>query len=369
MGQRNAGLRRVRAGDSTRDALLPWSARVVSLGSDLVRAQSRSGRAARAAVRGDRRRARPGRRRRSCTKASRRRSRSSTPGSSTISSAGSPARGRTYTISASRRAAATCARSAPRASSASPCWRSCSPRRRRCDRGSARRRSSSSTTCSPSSTETGALRLRDALAYGSDRRHRDRSGRVPERACAGALGHARRGPLMDRIGDEIARELARSGSRDALPLAALTAAWPEVVGDTVARRAWPLRIARDGTLHVATASATWAHELDLLGAEILERLAARLGDDAPLQAALRGGPDPGAGRLPRTASPAMPSARRRRADGGRVGGLRCGGRDRRSGPPRARRESGSSEPRQGPVRPLVLVDFTRPAIWRFAGLF
>jgi hypothetical protein len=97
---------------------------------------------------------------------------------------------------------------------------------------------------------------------------------------------------MDRISDEIARELGRGGSRDALPLAALTAAWPEVVGDPVARRAWPLRIARDRTLHVATASATWAHELDLLAPEILERLAARLGDDAPLKLRFAVGPIP-----------------------------------------------------------------------------
>jgi hypothetical protein len=97
---------------------------------------------------------------------------------------------------------------------------------------------------------------------------------------------------MDRIGDEIARELSRGGSRDALPLAALTAAWPGVVGDAVARRAWPLRIARDRTLHVATASATWANELDLLGPEILERLTAHLGDDAPLKLRFAVGPIP-----------------------------------------------------------------------------
>ena len=110
---------------------------------------------------------------------------------------------------------------------------------------------------------------------------------------------------MERIGDGIARELGRSGSRDALPLAALTAAWPEVVGDTVARRAWPLRIARDGTLHVATASATWANELDLLGSEILTRLAARLGDDAPLKVRFAVGPIP----EPEASLEAPPSAR------------------------------------------------------------
>ncbi len=94
---------------------------------------------------------------------------------------------------------------------------------------------------------------------------------------------------MDRIGDEIERELARSGSRDALPLAALTAAWPEVVGDAVARRAWPLRIGRDGTLHVATASATWAHELDLLGAEILRAARRAAGRRRAIQAAVCSG--------------------------------------------------------------------------------
>jgi DNA replication and repair protein RecF len=39
VGQRNAGLRRVRAGLSTRDALAPWTERVVVLGNDLVAAR------------------------------------------------------------------------------------------------------------------------------------------------------------------------------------------------------------------------------------------------------------------------------------------------------------------------------------------
>jgi hypothetical protein len=97
---------------------------------------------------------------------------------------------------------------------------------------------------------------------------------------------------MDRIGDEVSRTLARSGSRDALPLARITDAWPTAVGPAVARRAWPLRIARDGTLHVATASATWSHELDLLGGEILEQLRARVGDDAPAKLRFAVGPIP-----------------------------------------------------------------------------
>jgi hypothetical protein len=103
---------------------------------------------------------------------------------------------------------------------------------------------------------------------------------------------------MERIGDHVERELARSGSRDVLPLAALTAAWPEIVGEAIARNAWPLRIARDGTLHVATASATWAHELAFLGDEIAERLRGHLSSDEPARLKCAPGPTPENARPP-----------------------------------------------------------------------
>jgi hypothetical protein len=97
---------------------------------------------------------------------------------------------------------------------------------------------------------------------------------------------------MDRIGDHIEHELARSGSRDAIPLSEVTTAWPALVGAAVARNAWPLRMSRDGTLHVATASATWAHELDLLQETILEALRTRLGEKAPSRLRFAAGPIP-----------------------------------------------------------------------------
>jgi hypothetical protein len=69
-------------------------------------------------------------------------------------------------------------------------------------------------------------------------------------------------------------------------------AWPGAVGPAIAANAWPARIARDGTLHVATSSSAWAFELTQLSATVRERLSERLGPAAP--AALRFAP----GRLP-----------------------------------------------------------------------
>jgi hypothetical protein len=48
--------------------------------------------------------------------------------------------------------------------------------------------------------------------------------------------------------------------------------WPAAVGAAIARNAWPARLARDGTLHVATADSVWAFELAHRAAEIADRL-------------------------------------------------------------------------------------------------
>ncbi len=101
---------------------------------------------------------------------------------------------------------------------------------------------------------------------------------------------------MERIGREVERALSRSGGGEALALAEITAAWPKAVGDAVARQAWPLRLGRDGTLHVAAASATWAFELDRLSPEIAERLAAVLNSPAPAKLRFRVGPVPEPGQ-------------------------------------------------------------------------
>jgi hypothetical protein len=51
-------------------------------------------------------------------------------------------------------------------------------------------------------------------------------------------------------------------------MAELVERWPAAVGPAIARNAWPARISRDGTVHVATADSVWAYELGQRGAEI-----------------------------------------------------------------------------------------------------
>jgi hypothetical protein len=101
---------------------------------------------------------------------------------------------------------------------------------------------------------------------------------------------------MERIGDSVERELSRRSGATGSSIGAVVSAWPRVVGETVARNAWPLRIGRDGTLNVATTSSTWAFELDRLAPEILEKLAGELGEGAParLRFAVGPVPEPGA---------------------------------------------------------------------------
>ena len=84
---------------------------------------------------------------------------------------------------------------------------------------------------------------------------------------------------MKKISSDVASELGRFG-----PVAGMTRiveAWPGAVGPTIARNAWPARLARDGTLHVATSSASWAFELAQLEGDVLKRLRAAAGKDAP----------------------------------------------------------------------------------------
>jgi hypothetical protein len=110
---------------------------------------------------------------------------------------------------------------------------------------------------------------------------------------------------MERIGDSVGRELARSGGGAGAALAEITSVWPQAVGEAVSRQAWPLRVGRDGTLHVATASSTWAFELDRLSPEIHDRLAALVGASAPTKLRFRVGPIPEPATVPQAAEESL----------------------------------------------------------------
>lgn len=82
-------------------------------------------------------------------------------------------------------------------------------------------------------------------------------------------GSARWAPL-ERVGDEVRRELARFGPQAGL--AELLRAWPDAVGPATAYNAWPARFQRDGTLVVHTVDSVWAFELGQLEPTIKARL-------------------------------------------------------------------------------------------------
>jgi hypothetical protein len=114
---------------------------------------------------------------------------------------------------------------------------------------------------------------------------------------------------MDRLEGQVRRELRRFGPADG-DMVGIVRAWPGAVGETVARNAWPARLARDGTLHVNAASATWAFELGRLAATILEQLRSELGEATPQALRFAPGPipEPDAAAADRRA-PAAPEIR------------------------------------------------------------
>jgi hypothetical protein len=107
---------------------------------------------------------------------------------------------------------------------------------------------------------------------------------------------------MDRIGGDVKRELGRFGSSGGI--AEVVAVWSGVVGDEIARNAWPARFARDGTLHVAVSSSAWVFELAQLEPEIAARLAHALREDQPRR--LRFAP----GNLPEMSAETAPKEKR-----------------------------------------------------------
>ena len=104
---------------------------------------------------------------------------------------------------------------------------------------------------------------------------------------------------MERVGDEVKRELARFGP--AAGMSELVRAWPASVGAAIAANAWPARFTRDGTLIVHTADSVWAFELGQRAAEIAARAGVERVKFVP-------GPLP-EGAIPEPEQPARPARR------------------------------------------------------------
>lgn len=79
-----------------------------------------------------------------------------------------------------------------------------------------------------------------------------------------------------RIGAALDRLVAERAPRTLL--AEVQTAWPRVAGPAIAARAEPVA-ERDGRVTIACESGAWAQELDLMGAPLLERIAAAIGPD------------------------------------------------------------------------------------------
>jgi len=127
---------------------------------------------------------------------------------------------------------------------------------------------------------------------------------------------------MDRLGGQIRQELGRLGPADigmGGDMAALVRAWPSAVGEENARRAWPARLARDGTLVVHATDSVWAFQLGMLAAEILARLREEVGEAAPTALRIVPGPVP--------ASPAAPGEERASSPSAITGEDKARGRD------------------------------------------
>jgi predicted nucleic acid-binding Zn ribbon protein len=69
-----------------------------------------------------------------------------------------------------------------------------------------------------------------------------------------------------------------AGLAPATTLARVQACWREVVGEGVGAETQPVS-ERDGVVTVACRSSVWAQELDLMGAELVERVNAALAPD------------------------------------------------------------------------------------------
>jgi predicted nucleic acid-binding Zn ribbon protein len=90
---------------------------------------------------------------------------------------------------------------------------------------------------------------------------------------------SRRYKPPERIGNAMQPILDRIDREGAFGIVRLVKAWPEVVGETIARRTEVVSL-KFHTAVVKVSGAMWIQELNLMRAQILARITERLGDDS-----------------------------------------------------------------------------------------
>jgi hypothetical protein len=105
----------------------------------------------------------------------------------------------------------------------------------------------------------------------------------PLRAACGRLSllamAVRRRRAPEPIASTLGSIIDRLDSEGHFAIVRLVQAWPEIVGEAIARRTEVIGL-KFHTAVVRVSGAMWIQELNLLKPEILARLAARVGDDA-----------------------------------------------------------------------------------------
>ena len=89
----------------------------------------------------------------------------------------------------------------------------------------------------------------------------------------------RRRRAPEPIASTLGSIIDRLDSEGHFAIVRLIQAWPEIVGETIARRTEVVEL-KFHTAVVRVSGAMWIQELNLLKPEILSRLAARVGEDA-----------------------------------------------------------------------------------------
>jgi hypothetical protein len=90
------------------------------------------------------------------------------------------------------------------------------------------------------------------------------------------------------LSDVVRVELTTLGLAERLREAEIWRLWPDIVGQTIAARATPLRII-NGTLTIAVSSGPWKQELTFLKGMMIEKLNERLGGEVIKEIVLKSG--------------------------------------------------------------------------------